>query len=79
MSKFKFKLNSSGVRALLKSEEMQAHLSEKASGIRNRCGEGYETDTYVGKNRSNAMIYATTYQAKSDNMKNNTLLKAVRG
>lgn len=79
MSKFKFKLNSRGVRELLKSEKMQAHLSKKASGIKDRCGEGYETDTHVGKNRANAMIYTTTYQAKSDNKKNNTLLKAVRG
>lgn len=74
----KFKLNHSGVGQLLKSTEMQNVLTEKATAIRNRCGDGYEQDIHVGKTRANAMVRATTYQAKKDNMKNNTLLKAVR-
>lgn len=78
MAKNKFKLNYDGVGQLLKSTEMQTILSEQANEIRNRAGEGYKQDTYVGPNRANAMVYADTYQAKKDNMKNNTLLKAVR-
>ncbi|MFS0967962.1 hypothetical protein ACFC3P_02400 [Enterococcus thailandicus] len=78
MAKTKFKLNHSGVGQLLKSAEMQNVLEEKATGIRNRAGEGYKQDTYVGKTRANAMVYADSYKAKRDNMKNNTLLKAVR-
>ena len=78
MNKMKFKLNSSGVRALLQSNEMQAVLDKQATAIRNRAGVGYQQDTYVGKNRANAMVWADTHQAKRDNMKNNTLLKAVR-
>lgn len=78
MSKSTFKLNRSAVRTLLQSNEMQAILDEKASQIRNRAGVGYQQDTYVGKNRANAMVWAGTSQAKRDNMKNNTLLKAVR-
>lgn len=78
MAKMKFKLNYSGVGQLLKSAEMQNVLEEKAKGIRNRAGEGYKQDTYVGKTRANAMVYADSYAAKRDNMKNNTLLKAVR-
>ncbi|WP_434779957.1 hypothetical protein [Enterococcus thailandicus] len=78
MAKSKFKLNHSGVGQLLKSAEMQGVLTEKATGIRNRAGEGYKQDTYVGKTRANAMVYADSYKAKRDNMKNNTLLKAVR-
>ena len=78
MAKTKFKLNHAGVGQLLKSSEMQGVLQEKATSIRNRAGEGYAQDTYVGKNRANAMVYADSYQAKRDNMKNNTLLKAVR-
>ena len=74
----KFKLNSDGVRELLKSQGMQSVLNEKATGIKNRCGEGYTQDVYVGKNRANAMVKAETYQAKRDNLKNNTILKAVR-
>ena len=78
MAKMKFKLNRSGVAALMKSNQMQGVLEENSTGVRNRAGEGYKQDIYVGKTRANAMVYADTYQAKKDNMKNNTLLKAVR-
>lgn len=78
MSSFKFKLNRSGVRELMKSAEMQSVLTNYASNIRNRCGNGYEQDIYVGSNRANARVSAATTKAKRDNEKNNTLLKAVR-
>lgn len=78
MSKKTFKLNRKGVADLLKSAEMQEVLTEYATGIRNRCGDGYTQDIYVGKTRANAMVSAETYQAKRDNLENNTILKAVR-
>ena len=78
MSKFKFVLNRSGVRALMQSTEMQSILKDKANNALNSLGEGYKSDTYVGKTRANAMVYADTYQAKKDNFKNNSILKAVR-
>jgi len=78
MSKFKFVLNRAGVRALMKSEEMQTILKDKADNALNSLGEGYKSDIHVGKNRANAMVYADTYQAKRDNLKNNSILKAVR-
>lgn len=80
MSKnYKFELNKAGVRELMQSKEMQAVLSDKAQGIKNRCGDGYEQDIQVGKNRANAMVWAAEPKAKSDNMENNTILKAVKG
>lgn len=78
MSNFEFELNSAGVASLLKSAEMQSVLEKRATAIKNRCGEGYEQDIYVGKNRANAMVRAETFKAKKENMENNTLLKAVR-
>lgn len=78
MSKIKFELNRQGVAGLMKSAAMQEILTEYATGIRNRCGDGYTQDIYVGKNRANAMVSAETYQAKKDNLENNTILKAVR-
>ena len=78
MSKFKFELNRSGVRALMQSAEMQSILKDKANNALNSLGEGYKSDTYVGKTRANAMVYADTYQAKADNARNNSILKAVR-
>ena len=73
-----FKLNRAGVRQLLQSEEMQKLLQEKASQIQTRCGDGYESDVMVGKNRANAMVRAVTHAARQDNMDNNTILTAVR-
>lgn len=78
MAKNTFKLNYKGVGELLKSEPMQKVLSDYATNIRNRCGDGYEQDIFIGKTRANAMVSATTYQAKKDNLENNTILKAVR-
>ncbi len=78
MSKMQFKLNRKGVAELMKSEEMQSILKEKADNALNSLGEGYKSDIHVGKNRANAMVYADTYQAKKDNLENNSILKAVR-
>lgn len=78
MAKVKVTLNRSGVRALLKSEEMKAACAEKAQTVRARCGTGYATDTYTGKTRVNAMVWADTAQARRDNAENNTLLKALK-
>lgn len=78
MAKQVFVLNRSGVAALMKSSEMQAILAEKAKAIKERAGDGYKQDVFVGKTRANAMVSADSIKAKRDNMKNNTLLKAVR-
>ena len=79
MSKVKFKLNRAGVRELLRSPEAMAVVSEYASRIQSRCGEGYELTTYVGTNRVNASVHAATVEARRDNYENNTLLKARGG
>ena len=76
MSKVKFVLNRAGVRELLRSPEAGNVCKSYAEAIRNRAGNGYEVDTYVGTNRANASVYAATYEARKDNLDNNTLLKA---
>lgn len=78
MSKTKFELDRKGVAALMKSGEMQKVLESYAKGIRSRSGSGYEQDIYVGKNRANARVWASTQEARSDNLKNNTILKSVK-
>ena len=74
----KIKLNSDGVRKLLKSPEMKAICEEHAATIRDRCGDGYESDSYTGRNRVNARVWASSRKARQDNAKNNTILKALR-
>lgn len=78
MSKVEIKLNSEGVRALLRSEEMKAECEKRANEAVGRLGPGYEVTTYTGKNRVNASIHAESYQARQDNMENNSILKALR-
>lgn len=78
MNKTKFRLNRAGVRELMQSKSMQRILTEKASSATRSLGAGYAHDVYVGKNRANAMVYADSYAAKVENMKNNSILKAVR-
>lgn len=78
MSKMEFKLNRKGVAELMKSGNMQSILKQHATNIKNRSGSGYEQDMHVGKNRANARVWAETPQAKSDNLKNNTILKSVK-
>lgn len=76
MSKVYVELNRNGVRELLQSPEMMAVCSEYASAIASRAGVGYETSKHVGKNRVNVSVYTATNEARKDNLKNNTLLKA---
>ena len=76
--KFVFELNQDGVRQLLKSSEMKSVCQQHAQRIAGRAGTGYEVDTYTGSNRVNASVGTATAEAYRDNLKNNTLLKAVR-
>ena len=78
MSKVRIKLNSAGVRALLKSAEMQEMLDEQAKAAAERCGSGYESRVGVAKKRAVADIYPATPDARRDNYKNNTLEKALK-
>lgn len=75
--KIRIELNSEGVRELLKSPEITAICKAHADQIAGRAGAGYEVTTYSGKTRVNASVHAATDEAYRDNLKNNTLLKAV--
>lgn len=78
MAKFRVELNSEGVREMLKSAEMAAICREHAQAIARRAGDGYSTSTYTGRTRVNASVATATEAAMQDNLKNNTLLKAVK-
>lgn len=76
--KVKIELNRNAVKSqLLKSNEMLQICHEQAKMIAARCGQGYATDTHTGTNRVNAMVYAETFEARLDNSKHNTILKAM--
>ena len=77
----KFELNKAGVRELLKSQEMRDVLQDYGNQAISRLGEGYEAipgDTGSSV-RAKCKVQATTFKTRSDNLKNNTILKAVGG
>ena len=78
MGKVTVKLNRAGVRELLRSDEMQAICMEHAKSTVNQLGDGYSANGYKGKNRVNAEVRADSYAAYRDNLKNNTILKALQ-
>lgn len=78
MGNVKIVLNRSGVKKLLKSDEMMQICKEHAYGAQSKLGEGYEVTSHVGVNRVNASVSAESYKAKKENLENNTILKALR-
>ena len=78
-NKVRIELNSAGIVELLKSSEIESCCNEIAQGVAARAGDGYEVNTHVGKKRVNAEVKAETPKARRDNLKNNTLLKALWG
>ncbi len=78
MAKVRVVLNRKGVRELLKSDAMAQACKEQADAIKNRCGDGYESDVYTGKNRANAMVWPSSAKARQDNAQNNTILRRLK-
>lgn len=79
MTKVRVKLNSKGVRALLQSDELRNVCAQRAQNAMAHLGDGYETNTYIGKTRANAGIRAKTRQARRDALKNKSIWRAVFG
>ena len=76
--KVKFELNRAGVAELMKSPEMQGVLNDYANNALARLGGGYEKSEHVGARRANVSISAETFKARRDNLKNNTILRALK-
>lgn len=79
MSKVEIKLNSAGIRELLKSGEMRAICEEHANKAVSRLGEGYVASSMMMETRVFASVYAESAEAKAENMEHNTILKALGG
>lgn len=76
MANLRVKLNRKGVRELMKSQELLDACVEVAKAKAAQAGDGYEADGgQVGKTRVSARVYPASAAARSDNSRNNTLLK----
>ncbi len=78
MSKTRIDIDAKGVRALLKSDDAMKACMNIANGIAQELGDGYGTNSRMGRNRAIAEIKAETPKAYYSNLKHNTLLKAVK-
>lgn len=78
MAKVEIKLNSSGIRELLRSKEMLTICEEHAEKAVSKLGDGYTSSSMTGKNRVNAEIATESFKAMAQNMKHNSILKALR-
>lgn len=72
-------LNRSGVRELLKSEEIKRECKEFAESVCARAGDGYVVEPRNYPERSGYAVRADSMRAIRSNSKNNTLIKALHG
>lgn len=78
MNRVTIKLNSAGIRELLKSDEMQAVIKTYCDRVaKNAGGSGYNVNVRAGRRRTVGEVHAMTTKALDDTFKNNTLLKAL--
>ena len=79
MSNIKFKLNSAGVRELLRSEEIAGICMEHARRVQASAGPDYEAEERHYPERTGAAVRPANAAGHFDNLRNNTLLKALGG
>lgn len=77
MANVKVVLNKEAVREMLRSDEMQAILNEHGERVLEAAGPGYEISQHRGRNRVNTQVATYDAEAYYDNLRNNTLLKAL--
>lgn len=73
-----FKRDSDGIAELLRSSGVDEMLTQYANRVKNNAGDGYSYDIEMhGKVRHYAIVKTDTKRAYWQNMKQNTLLKAL--
>lgn len=78
-NKVKIELNGAGVGDLLKSSELQSYCREKANEIAGRAAGKWEVRTGIGRFRAFAAVSTQDRETYVQNLRNNTLLKAMGG
>jgi len=73
----KIVMNSAGIQALLKSQEVQDELSARADRIAAAAGDGFEVQTTVGKTRAHSSVNSMTADAWYQEAAHKTLTSAI--
>ena len=71
------KLNRSGIRELLRSDEVADDLRRRAEAIARAAGDGHEVDVEVGPNRARAAVITDTLEAKAREARKRSLTSAI--
>lgn len=86
MAKVKFEMDIKGLNELMRSEAMQAVLDEKGAQIQARAASSaqdpeakYSRSIWVGNWIAASQVRADNPEAIQENLRNNTLLKAIGG
>ena len=73
----KVQLNSSAVRALLRSPEVMAELHRRGDKIAAKAGPEHAVEEWVGKSRARVHVYTVTPHAMAHEAKYHSLLSAL--
>ena len=72
------KLHPSNIRdQILKSDRVRSDIERRTEAVAARAGEGYEPSVQTGRNRVRGSVITDTFEARVDNGKNHTLLRAL--
>lgn len=77
MSKVEFELNLSGLNQIMKSAEMQGVLERAGESVARNAGANYGSRVHVANFVAITNVYPENWDARRDNMANNTLVKAL--
>lgn len=78
MAKIRVELDKKGIRQLLKSQEMQALVNERAKRIAASAGPGHAVEPDNTGDRARASVVTRSYAAKKAEAKNRTLTRAIQ-
>lgn len=73
----RFELNLKGLNELMKSPEITEAVYEAGKAVAEAAGEGYAAEVHQARYISISNVYGETEKAKRENLRDNTLLKAV--
>lgn len=73
----RFTWNIPGFKQVRKSSEMEALLQKAIDEMLAELGDGYEGDVQQGRSRARGGVVTATQQAKRDNARNQSLLRAL--
>lgn len=77
MATVRIEVNGAGIRALLKSPEVQADLGRRAGAIAAAAGPGHDVDVRVGATRARASVRTGTAAAKRAEAQERALTRAI--